>query len=215
MKLLKSGQDIIWWHRCWLATVQKARKHTASLDKTSHDLATITFSDPISYPHPSSFIYSVGCLPLTKTASESRDLSVSLAHHIPNFHGKHTNCLVQSLCLPVNKLTERMKAKPTSGAPLARERWSERHYSIFMLRNFRLTPPKFYCLTSSVKTSKGLCWWSRVKNHLAMQGTWVWTLIKGTKILHALEQPSPCTTIKHPNDTVKIPSAPTKANEAR
>ena len=47
------------------------------------------------------------------------------------------------------------------------------------------------CKTNSLGTSLAVQW---LKINLSVQGTWVWSPIRGTKIPHAMEQLSPCTT---------------------
>ena len=219
MKPLKSGQVIIWWRRCWLATVQKARKHTASPDKTSHDLASTAFSDPVSYPpfifH--SFIYSVGCLPLTKTASGEQGPFLS---HLPPHPGMLTASTQTAWCKAYVYLlsTDKTNGKqgPLLGQPLSREKvvWKTQFY-IHVKENFRLTPPKFYCLTSSVKTSKDFPGGPGVKNHLAMQGTWVWTLVRELRSYMPWSNQAPAPPSKIPMTQWKFRAPQLRPNEAR
>ena len=154
--------------------------------------------------------------PLLKQPQESRDLFCLTYHHIPECSQQAHKLPGAKLMFTRYRLTERMKAKPTSGAPLAREKvvWKTLFY-IHVKENFRLTPPKFYCLTSSVKTSKDFAGGPGVKNHLAMQGTWVWTLIRELRSYMPWSNQAPAPPSNIPMTQWKFRTPQLRPNEAR
>ena len=59
--------------------------------------------------------------------------------------------------------------------------------------------------TVLIKMIQGLLWWpSGLRICLPMQGTWVWSLVRETKIPHASAQLNPCTTKRNITKFLKI-----------